>query len=71
MIRPEEIPELTKLTPSARKLLDKAASSLDISPRVYHKIIKLGRTIADLANSSDICDAHILEALQYRPKEIL
>jgi magnesium chelatase family protein len=51
-----------------RKLLDESAERLALSARAYHRVIKIARTIADLENSEDIKQSHILEALQYRPK---
>ena len=65
--------DIKKLSMSSesRETLDTAASSLGLSPRVYHKVIKLARTIADLDHENQIQQHHILEALQYRPKDIL
>ena len=61
---------LANLSSEAKKILDASASSLGISARGYHRIVKLSRTIADLENSAEIKKEHILEALQYRPKQM-
>lgn len=52
-----------------QETLDNAAVKLDLSPRAYHRVIKLARTIADLNNSAAIGQDHILESLQYRPRQ--
>lgn len=52
-----------------KKLLNQSAERLQLSARAYHRTIKIARTIADLEGSANITQAHILEALQYRPRE--
>jgi len=56
------------LNNECREVLNTAAKRLDLSARAYHRVQKLARTIADLAASEHITPAHLLEALQYRPK---
>ena len=63
----KEIKQLSSLTPEAKELLDNASTKLDISARVYMKLIKIARTIADLDGSVTIYKNHIAEAIQYRP----
>jgi len=65
------VKELKKFAPLGDKLkevLNQAATRLNLSGRAYHRVIKLARTIADLAGEEDIKQEHLLEALQYRPK---
>ncbi len=57
------------LDEETRKILNTSAERLQLSARAYHRTIKLARTIADLEGSINIKTSHILEALQYRPKE--
>jgi len=51
-----------------QSLMRAAMSQMSPSARAYHRILKLARTIADLAGSEDIQSAHLAEAPQYRPK---
>jgi magnesium chelatase family protein len=45
-------------------------SQMQLSARAYHRVLKLARTIADLAGDEDISPNHLAEALQYRPKSL-
>jgi magnesium chelatase family protein len=67
---PKEIESLAGLTSKAEATLQGAARSMKLSPRGYHRTIKLARTIADLAESATIEPSHMLEALQYRQREL-
>ena len=64
----KDINKIADLEKDAKEILNTSAKKLDLSARAYHRIIKLGRTIADLEGSKTIKSSNILEALQYRPK---
>jgi len=57
------------LDEETKKVLNQSAERLQLSARAYHRTIKLARTIADLEGSENIKQSHLLEALQYRPRE--
>jgi len=63
-----EIRQFCQLQDEGQSLMRAAMSQLQLSARAYHRILKLSRTIADLAGSENIQSAHLAEALQYRPK---
>ncbi len=69
MLSVRDLERHVHLEQSAEAILRDAAHKLDLSPRSYHRIIRLARTIADLEGSKEIGESHILEALQYRPKK--
>lgn len=64
----KEIEKIVVMNEKVRNLLNQSAEKLKISARSYHRIIKVAQTIADLESSVEIKEAHILEALSYRPK---
>ncbi len=57
------------LSSTVREILNTSTERLSLSPRVYHQQVCLARTIADLEGKNEIETSHILEALQYRPKD--
>lgn len=63
-----DIEACIELTPEVTTLLREAGAKLGLSPRGYHRLVKVSRTIADLDDADTIRTAHILEALQYRVK---
>lgn len=54
------------LSESDYQLLERALERLGLSPRAYHRILKVARTIADLAGAPNIQTAHLTEAISYR-----
>jgi magnesium chelatase family protein len=64
-----ELVTLVPLKDEARNALNLAAERLGFSPRVYHRMLKVARTIADLEESSEVTKEHIFEAVEYRPKK--
>jgi magnesium chelatase family protein len=67
-LRPAEIQEFCGLDSAAQALVKAAMRQLNLSARAYHRILKLARTIADLAGGAAITAAHLAEALQYRAR---
>jgi magnesium chelatase family protein len=61
-----EIDEYCVTDEAGNALLKQAIVRLDLSARAYHRILKVARTIADLAGEDSISATHIAEAIQYR-----
>ncbi len=70
-MRPAEVRKFCDLDDTCRNLLKSAMSQLQLSARAYHRILKLARTIADLAGCEQIGPSHLAEALQYRPRGMM
>lgn len=67
-MRPAEVRKFCELDETSRTLMKNASIQLQLSARAYHRVLKLARTIADLASSETITSSHLAEALQYRPR---
>lgn len=65
---PVEVWEFCAVEGAAKTLLQAAMKQMNLSARAFHRILKVARTIADLAGSEAIGVAQLAEALQYRPK---
>ena len=65
---PREIREFCPLDQESQNLMRSALQQLRLSARAYHRVLKLSRTIADLAGEKDIKAGHLAEALQYQPR---
>jgi len=66
LLTPQQIKRYCALDDKAQSLLERAVDKLGLSHRAYHRILKLSRTIADLASCEQIQVAHISEAVSYR-----
>ncbi len=67
-MRVGEIRQFCKLDEAGESLIRAAMGQMNLSARGYHRVLKLARTIADLAGCEQIQAAHLAEALQYRPE---
>ncbi|CAN5385232.1 YifB family Mg chelatase-like AAA ATPase [soil metagenome] len=67
----KQLEEFCAVSDADRTLLEKAIKQLALSARAYHRILKVARTIADLATSNNIHNDHLCEALGYRRLERL
>jgi magnesium chelatase family protein len=66
-----EVRRYCQLDDVSRGLMKTATNQLQLTARSYHRILKLARTIADLAGAESISAVHLAEALQYRPRDAM
>jgi len=64
----EAVKQYCEIDDISKKILKNAVEQMHLSARVYFRILKLARTIADLENNEKIISSNVAEALQYRPK---
>ena len=67
---PREMEAYCSLTPEGEALMEDAYHSLGLTARSYDRILRVARTIADLAGSADIKAEHLAEAVQYRTDDL-
>jgi len=61
-----EVRRLCRIDARGRRLLEAASERLGLSARAYTRILRVARTIADLAGEDEITTSHLAEAIQYR-----
>ena len=64
----KDIKKHIKLTEKAKEVIKVMSEKHSLSPRSYHRILRVAKTIANMEHKESIEDSHILEAFQYRPK---
>lgn len=69
-LTPQQLSHYANLDTASNLLLEQAQQRLNLSARAYHRIIRVARTIADLAQSPNIESVHITESLSYRRPDL-
>ena len=68
---PAEVQHFCQVDEEGKSLMRAAVHQMDLSARSYHRVLKLARTIADLAGEEAILTQYLAEALQYRPRNLV
>lgn len=66
MMSSSQVEQYCHIDEPSKDMLQRAMERMGLSARAYHKILKLSRTIADMAGCQDIEQSHVMEAIQYR-----
>lgn len=69
-LNPQQLEQFAGLNEQTKKMLELAQQRLNLSARAYHRVLRVARTIADLANSVEIQTGHLSEALSYRQQSL-
>ncbi|MCJ8162505.1 YifB family Mg chelatase-like AAA ATPase [Acinetobacter zhairhuonensis] len=65
-LSPQQLEQYAYLNAQTKHMLELAQQRLNLSARAYHRVLRVARTIADLANATEIQTTHLSEALSYR-----
>jgi magnesium chelatase family protein len=68
---PGEVQQFCDLDKESLAMMRLAVERMGLSARAYHRLLKLSRPIADWAGSEPVQQAHLAEALQYRPRSLV
>ncbi|QDK99111.1 YifB family Mg chelatase-like AAA ATPase [Acinetobacter tandoii] len=69
-LSPQQLEQYAYLNAPSKQMLELAQQRLNLSARAYHRVLRVARTIADLANVTEIQTTHLSEALSYRQQNL-